>query len=129
MKYLSPSEVLFIHDQAIKQFGGSAGIRDTGLLESALARPQASFDGEDLYPTIFEKAASLMHSLLKNHPFVDGNKRTAYSTVGIFLKKNDYKLENHNKETLAFVMKVENDTLSLLEISSWLEKYSKPTKN
>src|SRR5688572_20333207 len=82
VKYLSPQQVLAIHDQMIKRFGGSSGIRDVGLLESAVARPKATFDGNDLYPSIFQKAAALLQSLLKNHPFVDGNKRTALTSAG-----------------------------------------------
>lgn len=125
MKYLTIEEVLFIHDQAVKRFGGSFGIRDIGLLESAVARPQATFGGQDLYLTIFDKAAALMHSLLKNHPFTDGNKRTALSTTGLFLKINGYHLQNmHNKEVL-FTMNVENNSFSLEKIASWLEEHTK----
>jgi len=122
VKYLSIEEVLFIHDQAVKRFGGSFGIRDIGLLESALSRPQASFGGQDLYETIFDKSAALMHSLLKNHPFIDGNKRTALATVGIFLKINGYSLINNHKEEVVFTMSVETNSLSLEEIAAWLKK-------
>lgn len=128
MKYLSLEELLFIHDQAVKRFGGSFGIRDVGLLESALARPQASFGGEDLYHSLFDKASAMMHSLLKNHAFVDGNKRTSYSAVGLFLRKNGYFLQNMHKKAVLFSMKVENNNLSLEEIASWLEKKSKKAK-
>lgn len=128
MKYLKLEEVLFIHDQAIKRFGGSLGLRDLGLLESALARPKASFDGEDLYTTIFDKAAVLMHSLLKNHPFVDGNKRTSYSVTGLFLQLNGFVLQNTHQESIKFTMSVENNNLSLEDMSLWLQKYTKPVK-
>jgi death-on-curing protein len=94
------------------------------LLESALSRPQASFGGQDLYESIFDKAAALMHSLLKNHPFIDGNKRTSLATVGIFLKINGYNLPNNHKEEIAFTMHVEDNSLSLEDIASWLEKNS-----
>lgn len=124
MKYVSLKRVLFIHDQLVKRFGGSLGVRDLGLLESALARPQASFGGEDLYPGIFEKAAALMHSLLKNHAFVDGNKRTALASTGIFLKLNGYALANRHEEELQFALNVENESISLEEIAAWLEKNS-----
>lgn len=125
MKYITLKRVLFIHDQLVKRFGGSLGVRDVGLLESALARPQASFGGEDLYADIFEKAAALMHSLLKNHAFIDGNKRTALASTGIFLKVNGYKLENRHEEELNFALSVENESISLEEIAAWLEKYTK----
>ena len=96
-----------------------------GLIESAVERPKSTFDGEDLYPDIFLKAAALMHSLLKNHAFVDGNKRTAYSSCGIFLKLNGYKLENMHKKSLEFAMNVENNSLELEKIAEWLKKNSR----
>lgn len=124
-RYISIEEVLFILDQAVKRFGGSFGIRDIGLIESAVGRPQASFGGDDLYETIFDKAAAFMHSLLKNHAFVDGNKRTSLACVGIFLKINGYDLENMGKDELKFAMEVENETLSLEDIAQWLGTHAK----
>jgi len=102
VKYLTSQQVLYIHDQMIKRFGGSMGIRDIGLLESAVGRPLASFDGKDLYLDIFYKSAALLQSLLKNHPFVDGNKRTALSSAGLFLRINGYILKMHHLLTLCF---------------------------
>lgn len=125
VKYLTPQQVLAIHDQMIKRFGGSGGIRDVGLLESAVFRPQASFDGVDLYPAIFEKAAALLQSLLKNHPFVDGNKRTALTSAGIFLKINGYKLINTYEKEVEFAVSVDNGHLSLEQIAKWLKAHSK----
>lgn len=109
----------------IKRFGGSGGLRDLGLLESTVGRPQASFDGDDLYKTIFDKAAALFQSLLKNHPFVDGNKRTALASSGIFLKINGYRLTNTHEEEVEFAVSVDNQNLSFEEIAQWLEKNSK----
>lgn len=127
MKYLTPQQVLAIHDRAVKNFGGSHGVRDITLVESAVARPQATYDGNDLYETIFEKAAALLQSLLKNHPFVDGNKRTALSSAGIFLKINGYKLINTHKEEVEFGVNVDNQHLSLEEIADWLKKNTEKT--
>ena len=80
--FLTVAQVLLIHDQMVKRFGGSSGVRDLGLIESAVARPKSSFDGQYLYSTIFDKAGALLQSLLKNHPFVDGNKRNgAYAFI------------------------------------------------
>lgn len=107
----------------VKRFGGSHGVRDLGLIESAVGRPKATFDGTDLYPDIFTKAAALMHSLLKNHAFVDGNKRTAHAACGVFLKLNGYKLKNMHKASLEFAMSVENNSLPLEEIAAWLKKH------
>lgn len=124
MKYLTPHQVLAIHDQMIKRFGGSNGLRDMGLFESAVMRPQASYDGNDLYENIFDKAAALLQSLLKNHPFVDGNKRTALASAGIFLKLNGYKLKNYHEEEVKFAVNVDNQNLTMEEISSWLKSHS-----
>lgn len=108
----------------VKRFGGSHGIRELGLIESAVQRPKATFDGVDLYPDVFTKAAALMYSLLKNHAFIDGNKRTAYSACGVFLKLNEYKLLNMHKESLEFTMNVENNSLELEEIANWLKRHA-----
>jgi death-on-curing protein len=123
-QYLSLDELLKIHDNMIELYGGSFGIRDLGLIQSALARPQASFNGEDLYPTIHEKAAALFHSLMFNHAFLDGNKRTTITATARLLSLNGYALEATQKEFVAFPLKVENNHLSLEEIADWLEKHT-----
>ncbi len=125
MKYLTPQQILYIHDQMIKRFGGSMGVRDIGLLESAVGRPLSSFDGKDLYPNIFYKSAALLQSLLKNHPFVDGNKRTALSSAGLFLRINRYVLKNMHKEEIEFAIRVDNEHLSIEQIVAWLKQYTK----
>lgn len=107
----------------IRRFGGSMGLRDIALLESASERPKASFDGQDLYETLFDKAAALLHSILKNHPFIDGNKRTALASAGIFLKLNGFKLINSHGEEINFTLKVENKNLSVPRIAKWLKKH------
>ena len=75
MKWLTVEKVLKIHDRSLLESGGDPGVRDQGLLESAIAQPRARFDGKDLYPDIADKAVALAFSLVRNHPFVDGNKR------------------------------------------------------
>jgi death-on-curing protein len=87
-RYLTIPQILFLHARLIEETGGSQGLRDLGLLEAASARPQATFGGEELHPDLFEKAAALMDSLINNHPFIDGNKRTGIATAGIFLLQN-----------------------------------------
>lgn len=108
----------------IKRFGGSEGLRDLELLESAAGRPVAIFDGEDLYPGVFDKAAALLQSLLKNHPFVDGNKRTALTAAGIFLQLNGWKLINPHQEEVDFALKVDNGKLTVAEIAAWLKQHA-----
>lgn len=125
MKHLTVKDVLLLHNLVIDESGGSHGLRDLGLLESAVARPQASFGGEDLYTTIFIKAGALVHSLLRNHPFVYGNKRTSMFSTMTFLELNGYKFMARQKEVVDFALKVENEKLSVEEISKWLRGHVK----
>ncbi|MDO8620725.1 MAG: type II toxin-antitoxin system death-on-curing family toxin [Candidatus Levybacteria bacterium] len=124
-KHLILDEVIAIHDSMIEQYGGSFGIRDIGLLQSAISRPQASFGGVDLYPTIFDKAAALFHSLMFNHAFMDGNKRTTMTTTARFLAINGYLVVVEQREFVDFPLRVENKHLSLGEIVAWLKKHTK----
>lgn len=124
MNYLTPEQVLFIHYRIIEETGGSHGIRDVTLLQSALARPMATFDKNDLYPDIFSKAAAFMHSVIKNHPFVDGNKRTAVTTASLFLLRNGYCLRSSNKELERFTLNVTAKDVELHEIAKWFKRYS-----
>lgn len=121
--YLTLEQVLIIHTDQIERYGGSHGLRDLGLLESAVYRPQSVFSGEDLYPTIFEKAASLTHSLLLNHAFVDGNKRTAVASLLVFLKINKQNLVCSKDELIDFAMWVENKKPTIEEVANWIEKH------
>jgi death-on-curing protein len=88
MNHLTPEQVLFIHSRLVTETGGSHGLRDLALLESAVARPRATFDSKELYPDLFTKAAALMDSLIKNHHFLDGNKRTGITATGLFFRIN-----------------------------------------
>jgi len=124
MNYITPEQVLFIHYRIIEETGGSHGIRDLALLQSASARPMATFDENDLYPDIFSKAAALMHSIIKSHPFMDGNKRTAITTASIFLLRNGYCLRASNKELERFILKVTAKNIELHEIAKWFKRYS-----
>lgn len=125
MKYLSVKDVLLLHQIAIDKFGGSHGLRDFGLLESAIMRPQTTFGGEDLYKTIFGKAAALLHSLLMNHQFVDGNKRTAMFSVMTFLELNGYEFIAEQNDVVDYALYIENSQPEIEEIAEWLEKNCK----
>jgi death-on-curing protein len=122
MNYLTAEQVVFIHAFVVEETGGSHGVRDLGLLESAVARPQATFDGDDLHPDIFIKAAALLHALIQNHPFVDGNKRTGTLAAILFLELNGYELNAKNKELESFALRVAISRISLSEIADWLRK-------
>jgi len=128
VKYLSPEQVLFIHSRLIDETGGSHGLRDAGLLASAVARPQATFEGKDLYPDIFRKAAALMESLIKSHPFVDGNKRTAVTSAGIFLQMNGFSLEVPQKELVRFAVAYAAKNLSFDEAVVWFMNQTRRDK-
>jgi death-on-curing protein len=124
MNYLTAEQVVFIHAFVVDETGGSHGVRDLGLLESAVARPQATFGGEDLHPDLFLKAAALLHALIQNHPFVDGNKRTGALAVILFLELNGYSLIAKNKELESFALRVALSKIGLSEIADWLRKKS-----
>ncbi len=125
IKYISLDEVIAIHDNMVSLYGGSHGIRDLGLVESAISRPQATFGGNDLYPDIFLKAAALFHSLMFNHAFVDGNKRTTITSTARFISLNGYELRATDREFVDFPLRVENNHLSFEEIAKWLKQNSK----
>ena len=125
VNYLSMEQVLVAHAALIKRYGGSHGIRDEGLLKSAVFRPQTSAFGQDAYPTFFEKCAVLGYSLIQNHPFVDGNKRTGFATMHLMLLINGYDLTSAKKGEAEMAEDVASGKMSEGEISVWLKKYSK----
>ncbi|MDI6794265.1 MAG: Fic family protein [bacterium] len=127
MKPFSSTEVLYLHHRMIEETAGVHGVRDLNLLESALFRPFASFGGDDLYPTPYLKAAALLHSLMNNHPFVDGNKRTAIACANIFLEnKFGLTIETTQASLVEFGFKVATETLQVEEIALWLEQNTQP---
>ena len=106
MKYLSERQILLLHEQLLKQTGGLSGVRDDGLLKSALAAPMQSFDGSDAYPSLQQKAARLCYGLVKNHPFVDGNKRIGAHAMLVLLAINGIELTYTQKELSDVVLAV-----------------------
>lgn len=123
MIYLTVEQVLLIHDRLIVETGGSHGVRDLGLLESAIFRPQSVLDETDLYPDIFTKAASLLQSLIQNHPFIDGNKRTGITSTILFLNLNGCQLEICNNELEQFTIDVATQHPTIEWIASWLTNH------
>lgn len=124
LRYLTVEQVLFIHMRLIAETGGSPSLRDLALLESAVARPQATFGGEDLYPDLFVKAAALLDSLVRNHPFVDGNKRVGVTAAGLFLRFNNQQLTASNAELEQFALQAARSELDVEEIAAWLRSHS-----
>lgn len=126
MTYLTAAQVLFIHARLLAETGGAPGVRDLGLLETAVARPQATFDSTDPYPDLFSKAAALIASLLDNHPFVDGNKRAGITAAAIFLQRNGARLTASNHEVEAFALSVAQGRLTVSEIAAWFAHHTTP---
>lgn len=116
--------MITIHDDQIERYGGSHGIASLALLESGVMRPQASFGGGDLYPSVFDKAAAMMHSLIMNHAFVDGNKRTATVSAIIFLELNGYRLGVDQEALVKAALNVRHKKWDIKRLSSWLKKHS-----
>jgi death on curing protein len=118
-------EVEHLHRILIDSFGGSHGIRDKAALESAIARPFQTFDGKELYPSVLEKAASLIESILINHPFIDGNKRTGYTLLRLFLIQNEIDITASQDNKYEFVIDIASGTLKYEGIVSWLSSNTK----
>ncbi len=120
MRYLTVGEVLEIYSRVMEQSGGSVGILDLGALESAVAQPRMTFNGEELYPTIVEKASALGFSLIQNHPFVDGNKRTGHAAMEAFLMYNGYEISANMDEQAEIVLGVASGKLNRQAFTDWL---------
>jgi death-on-curing protein len=125
MNYLTAAQVLFIHARLVAETGGTLGIRDMGLLEAAVARPQATFSGEDLYPDVYTKAATLMFGLINNHAFVDGNKRVGVAAAGLFLVRNGLQLTASNEEVERFTLEVAQGSVSVAQIAAWFQQHAR----
>lgn len=123
-RYLSAQQVLFIHARLTDETGGDHLLRDVGLLASAVARPRAAFGGQELYPDLFAQAAALMQSLLLNHPFLDGNKRTGITAAALLLLRNGYRLTADNAGLERFTFAVVNGQQSLQEMAAWFRAHS-----
>lgn len=121
MKYLSIFQIIELHEQLIEQSGGIHGIRDFNGLESAIAQPEMTFGGEDLYPKLTQKAATLAYSLCMNHPFVDGNKRVAHAAMEIFLVLNGYELNASIDEQENLFLDLAKGRISREKLTEWLE--------
>jgi death-on-curing protein len=120
MRYLSLAEVLELYRQVMEQSKGMVGVHNLGALESALAQPQMTFNEEELYPTLVEKAAALGFSLIQNHPFVDGNKRMGHAAMEIFLVLNGFELEASMEEQEQVIWQIASGNLNREAFTDWL---------
>ncbi len=126
MRYLTLNEALDIYRGVMRQSGGALGIRDLGALESAVAQPRMTFSGEELYPTIVKKAAALGFSLIENHPFVDGNKRTAHAAIEVFLVLNGCEIDATAEEQERVILHVASGRMGRDAFAEWLGTHIQP---
>ena len=123
VQFLSLDEAIEIHSVLVRRFGGPEGIRDLGLLESALYRPQTGY-----YKSLDEMAAAMFESLIKNHPFIDGNKRVAFFATDVFLRMNGYKLQVEAKTAHSFLMKLfDSNSCDLEHLLPWVSESMQKT--
>lgn len=123
MQLLTLEQVLELHQRIIEQSGGGIGIRDKGILESALAQPEMSYGGQDLYPSLIEKISALGFSLINNHPFVDGNKRIGHAAVEVTLLMNGYEIQADVDTQEAVILAVAASEMNRKSFLEWLLKH------
>ena len=122
---ISVIQALYVHDRIIERTGGRHGIRDVGLLESALARPFATFDGKDLYGDVFGRAGALMFGIVRNHPFIDGNKRTGITLSAIYLEAEGWHLIATDELVVQFTIGVAEGKNDQSRIAEWFRQHSR----
>lgn len=120
MRYLTLNQVLDLYRQLMAQSGGAAGIRDLNALESALAQPRATYAGEDLYPTLIDKAAILCYLLVQNHPFIDGNKRIGHAAMEVFLLLNGYEIQASVDKQEHIILAIASSQMKRVAFAQWL---------
>ena len=126
--FLELDEVLALHADQIDRYGGSAGVRDLGLLQSALGMPRATFGGQFLHPSIHEMAAAYLFHLVQNHPFVDGNKRIGLAATLAFLGLNELWLEAPEAELVDVVLRVARGEMQKSDAAVFLREHTQPFK-
>jgi death-on-curing protein len=123
-KYITLEEILRLHFQVVEDFGGSHGVRDETRLKSVVQAPKQVAFGEEQYPSLYEKAAVYLRNIIGDHPFSDGNKRTAVTVCGIFLTRNGSVLKAEPKDLEIFTVQVATHHLKIDEIATWLDAHS-----
>jgi death on curing protein len=116
-------DILYLHQRVLEQSGGAAGVRDRGALESAVAQPMMTFAGQELYPTLADKAAALGFSLVCNHPFVDGNKRVGHAAVELILRRNGHELSAPVAEQESLILRLAAGGMGREEFTRWVRDH------
>lgn len=123
MKYLSKRQILLIHQELLETSGRTSGLRDEGLLDSALMTPLQSFGGQDRYPSLIEKAVRLAFGLIKNHPFIDGNKRIGTHAMLVFLALNGVELSYTDDEMIAIILSMAAGQVDESGLRAWIDEH------
>lgn len=126
MRYLTLGEVVELHRRVLQVGGGAPGIRDLGALDSAVAQPKATFGGSDLYRTVIEKAAALCFALVRNHPFVDGNKRVGHAAMETFLVLNGAEIDAALDDQERLMLDLAAGRIDRIHLTDWLRHHLKP---
>lgn len=126
IRYLTMTETIAIYQRLMAQSGGLVGIRSMDGLYAAVYQPQMTFDGNDLYPTVADKAAALAYSLIQNHPFVDGNKRIGHAAMEVFLILNGYELSASVDEQETLILEIASGVVSRTVLAGWIQRHMKP---
>ncbi len=123
MRFLSLGDILELYRRIVEETGGATGIRDLNGLRSAMAQPRMTFEGKDLYPSVAAKAAALGFSLIRNHPFIDGNKRVGHAAMELFLLLNGHEIEAPVNEQETVILGVASGDIDREEFLNWLEHH------
>ena len=123
MKILKKRQILLLHSALIAESGGSDGIRDEGLLDSAVNTPFQTFSGQDLYPTVLEKSVRLGFGLIRNHPFIDGNKRIGTHAMLVFLNLNSITLSYEDDELISTILSVASGEMDADGLLKWIQQH------
>lgn len=125
VSYLTVEQVEHIHDRVIAETGGSLGIVNRAMLESAVERPRSGIQGHEFYPTLHEKTAAVLHSIITTHPFADGNKRTAMTVAEVFLTLNGHELSASQFEFEEFAVQVAVTRPDVAEVAEWVRRHTR----
>jgi len=120
MRFLTLEQVLNLQQRVVEKTGGATGIRDKGILESAIAQPYMTYNGQDLYPSLIEKVAALGFSLINNHPFVDGNKRIGHAAIEVTLLMNGFEIVANIDEQETVILSVAGNDMTRESFLKWL---------
>jgi death-on-curing protein len=124
VNYLSADDIIYLHDEIIRETGGSLGIRESGLLDSIVEKPKSYFAENELYPTLFDKAATVFEALCNYHVFTDGNKRTSALAMYRMLSINEYTLDATNEELEDYALIIATTNPDLAQVAKWIESHA-----